>query len=317
MHGAYKKSSIIQTFSQHNASSPHLIKKAISRMQLLLSAGITLLAIVPALCWPMDDYRYPGMQQRAMFQNTMDQRGNGWNAFGQYDPYYSAVDQATQEDQPLPKDVADELRKQIESEGGNSQQVEVQATSSGRVLDHGSTAALQMLQNNHWFTCFGSLCTSTTCPGRFFDGDDWIHCWGAVYRIVRPRGAGHILTGDFVGLYFPRGSNWFSASNGGGHRANCPGTFNEEYGFESLEKWFECGGEVFQVFAKGKGYGETITDQDTLSFYYTVDRTYVQFLTDTVVTSQCMLEKSGNKRPPSDEAFDKCLSDSVEITIAD
>ena len=39
---------------------------------------------------------------------------------------------ATQEDQPLPKDAADELKKQIESEGGNSQQVEVQATSSGR-----------------------------------------------------------------------------------------------------------------------------------------------------------------------------------------
>ena len=72
-------------------------------MQLLPSAGLTLLAIVPALCWPMEDYRYPGMQQRAMFQNTMDQRRNGWNAFEQYDPYYSAVNQGKYKVTVLPK----------------------------------------------------------------------------------------------------------------------------------------------------------------------------------------------------------------------
>ena len=174
-----------------------------------------------------------------------------------------------------------------------------------------------MLQNDRWLGCLSGLCKGAICPGLFFEGGDWKACFGEVYRIVRPRGAGHILTGDFVGLYFPRGSNWFSALAGRGHRANCPGTFNQEYGFTSLEKWFECGGEVFQVFAKGKGYGETITDQDTLSFYYTLDRTYVQFLTDKVVTSQCMLEKSDFTQPPSNEAFDRCFNDSVEITISD
>ena len=120
-----------------------------------------------------------------------------------------------------------------------------------------------------------------------------------------------------MALYNLREGNWFSVYGGRGKKSPCPGTFNEQHGFESLEKWFDCGGEVFQVFAKGKGYGETITDQDTLSFYYPLDRTYVKFLSDQVVVSQCMLDKSGFKRPPSNEAFDRCLSDSVEITIFD
>ena len=74
--------------------------------------------------------------------------------------------------------------------------------------------------------------------------------------------------------------------------------------FVSFEKWFECGVEVFQVFAKGKEYGETITDQDTLSFCYPLVHTYVKFLIDQVVALQCMLEKSDFSRPLSDEAFE-------------
>ena len=185
------------------------------------------------------------------------------------------------------------------------------------VLDHGCTVGLQLLQNDRWLGCAGSHCIGATCPGLFFDGNEWSACYGEVFRIVRPLGAGHILTGDFVALYYPRESNWFSVFTGRGQKSPCPGTFNEQHGFVRFEKWFECGGEVFQVFAKGKGYGETITDQDTLSFYYPLGRTYVKFLIDQVVASQCMLEKSDNKRPPSNEAFDRCLSDSVEITISD
>ena len=32
-------------------------------MQLLFCAGLTLLILVPALCWPMDDDSYPGDQE--------------------------------------------------------------------------------------------------------------------------------------------------------------------------------------------------------------------------------------------------------------
>ena len=71
----------------------------IARMQLLLSTGLTLLLIVPALCWPMNEdtemsnayaNEYPRVREDAMLQNYPEE----YNYMeGQNGPYYYAESQ--------------------------------------------------------------------------------------------------------------------------------------------------------------------------------------------------------------------------------
>ena len=186
------------------------------------------------------------------------------------------------------------------------------------VLGQGRTIGLQLLQNDLWVGCAGRVCAGATCPGVFFEGSDWQNCWGEVFEIYRALGSGNIVSGDFVGLYYPRERKWFSMWEGYGRKLTCPGAPSQEYGFEDEDRWYLCGGEVFRVYAKGKSIGDTITDQDTLSFYYyTVDIKNVRFLPNGINLSECMLDLSDRKRPPSNHAFDQCKYESVEITIYD
>ena len=76
--------------------------------------------------------------------------------------------------------------------------------------------------------------------------------------------------------------------------------------------WSWCGGEVFQVFAKGKANGATITDQDTLAFFYPCGYKFVSFQANQMLLSVCI-----NSCPPSSAHFDRCTAETVEITILD
>ena len=180
------------------------------------------------------------------------------------------------------------------------------------VLRQGCRVALQLVQNNLWLGCAGGNCVGAPCPGKFFEGTDINNCWGEVFHMFRARGAGNILSGDYVGLYYPREGRWFSIWNGRGHKEPCPGSPSTTYGFQASDKWYWCGGEVFQVFAKGKANGAHITDQDTLAFYYPCGHKFVSFQPGQMVLSGCM-----NSCPPSYTHFDRCVSESVEITIYD
>ena len=183
------------------------------------------------------------------------------------------------------------------------------------VLKHGSAIALQLVQNDLWLSCNRvKYCATEPCPGLFFDSPDGATCRGEAFWIYRAKGYGNILTGDLVGLYY-RSNTWFSMTGSRGQRSYCPGTINPRYGFNNCGKWYSCGGEVFQVYAKGKGIGATITDQDTIALYYPCGNTYVQFLSYGQYGSTCLLNKSALSRPPRDAAFDQCKGDSVEITI--
>ena len=120
-----------------------------------------------------------------------------------------------------------------------------------------------------------------------------------------------------MGLYYIRENQWFSIDDQSSRKSACPGDPNPTIGFHSFLAWLQCGTEVFRVFAKGKGDGATITDQDTLMFYVPIGKEYVQFLNDKVATDKCPFVVSGNQVPPSNDAFDHCVNEGVEITIFD
>lgn len=186
------------------------------------------------------------------------------------------------------------------------------------VLGQGCTIALQLQQNNYWLSCSeNNYCNGATCPGIFFEGSDWSNCESEVFQIYHASGRGDIVNGDLVGLYYANEQKWFSMYQGKGNKQSCPGLPNIDYGFHLEDSWRYCGAEVFQIYAKGKFLGETITDQDTITLYYPVGKANVLFLPDEVTLSTCMLERSNHLYPPTDIAFDQCNNESVEITIYD
>ena len=65
----------------------------------------------------------------------------------------------------------------------------------------------------------------------------------------------------------------------------------------------------------GKRIGDTITDQDNIALFFPIKQTYVSFLPTEHILSSCMVERSNNIRPPTNDAFDMCPYDSVEITF--
>ena len=120
-----------------------------------------------------------------------------------------------------------------------------------------------------------------------------------------------------MGLYYPRERLWFSLFENYGRKLPCPGLPTQQFGFYHPDSWKHCGAEVFQIYAKGKGIGAVITDQDTLNFYFPVAHTYVQFRNDKILTSKCLLNFSSQQRPPNNHAVDVCYLEAVEITIRD
>ena len=105
--------------------------------------------------------------------------------------------------------------------------------------------------------------------------------------------------------------------NGGyGRKTTCPGLPTTTYGFVNAYRWYICGSEVFQIYARGKTIGATITDQDTVALYCYSCNSYLKFTTSSVTMSKCLIQKSAGNSFPHVGAFDQCKGDSVEITIA-
>ena len=184
-------------------------------------------------------------------------------------------------------------------------------------LEQGCTFGLQFVQNNLWLGCAGSACAGDVCPFTFydFDGTNKNKCWGEVFKLYRAAGPGYIHVGDFVGLYIPRVLQWFSLFQNYGHKGSCPGIPSLHTGFQSAAFWQKCAAEVFQIYAKGKPNGAIITDQDTLMFYVPFAHTFVQFRRDKILTSDCLLLLSRQRRPPINEAVDLCPLETVKTKL--
>ena len=173
------------------------------------------------------------------------------------------------------------------------------------VLMSGSTVALRLSGCGRWLTCRSRFCSSTHRA-----------CAAARFKMFKSR-PGPILTGDFIGLHYSYGRpSWFSLKNNVGQKSVCPGT-PSVFGFKTCPLWHTCQTEVFQIYAKGKGLGARITNKDIVALYHpgVTASGFVQFLSSKVRLSQCLLQKSGNCRPPSVSAFHRCKADTVQINI--
>ena len=130
------------------------------------------------------------------------------------------------------------------------------------------------------------------------------------------KGAGNVHSGDVVGIYYPSEKNWFSMFEGRGHKSSCPGSPNIKTGFNKVNLWFECVGETFLVYARGKSNGQPIVAGDRLAFLFPAGNSrHVRFGAKEDSLSRCMLERSNNNAMPSNKAFDECPQESVWLKI--
>ena len=177
------------------------------------------------------------------------------------------------------------------------------------IITHGSTIALQpVYDKRNWLGCTGATCRTEACPNLYMEGDDWGNCKGQVFQIYHICGSGEIKAGDAVGIYYPKEQKWFGCSGTNCGKATCPGQLTAEYGFANLDKWFNCWGEVFIIYARGKEIGESITAQDHVILYYIRGGNYIYVGTHTGHAT-C----PGTVRPPPDEKFDRCWGEILEI----
>ena len=179
------------------------------------------------------------------------------------------------------------------------------------VIQQGNTIALQLLYNRHsWLGCAGNPCGKASCPGIYMEGGDWTNCWGEVFRIYRLHGPGTVAVGDLVGIYYPRESGkWLGCAGSLCGKAGCPGQPTTEYGFENPEKWFQCYGEVFKIYARGKSLGEPIEAYDDVMLYYLSGQNWVGLAGDRVNHAGC----PGTIRPPPNERYEVCWGENFEI----
>ena len=176
---------------------------------------------------------------------------------------------------------------------------------------HGDTVGFQRLYNkNNWLGCPDYKCNRKPCPRLYMEGSDWTTCWGEVFQIYRKSGPGALRVGDIVGIYYPREGNWLSLNLGFGHKHPCPGHPSHAHGFSGPEKWTKCWGEVFEIYARGKGMGATISSHDHVTIFYRQDRKWVGLVGDHHVDLRTC---PGSVCPPPDHIYDKCWGEIFEL----
>lgn len=145
----------------------------------------------------------------------------------------------------------------------------------------------------------------------YMTGSEWNSCWGEVFRIYRLGGPGSVRVGDFVGLYYPRQiGTWLGCSGSYCAKATCPGNPTHAFGFASNEKWLQCWGEVFVIYAYGKSTGAVIKPDDQIVLYYLQQNLW---LAQGPSGSTRKLPCLGTSRPPSLAKHDVCAWETFRI----
>ena len=202
-----------------------------------------------------------------------------------------------------------EIQYQVQSPRMDDE-VELQSyrNCKSRHVHHGSEIALQPIYDKRvWIGCAPQHCAKATCPNLFMEGHDWIKCRGEVLQIFRAAGPGYVRFGDVVGFY-AGGGQWYSS---GGHKRGCPGYPNGHYGFSTPQKWHECWGEVFKIYAKGKHYGQTIQGHDYITVYHVRERRWLSLGGPHPGLSTC----PGNAQPPPPDRYDQCGAEVFELWL--
>ena len=175
-------------------------------------------------------------------------------------------------------------------------------------IRQGDTIALQTHTKERWLACSGDVCSTSDCPGAIFEGADWNRCWGEVFQIYRPT-PGEIRSGDLIGIHFPRQhGNWLGCSGHHCKKTSCPGHPSTRYGFSRGDRWYQCYGEVYRIFAYRKSRGAIINSGDDIMLYFIVARRWV----DGEGTVQAINDCPGYE-PPRQDKFDHCAHELFTI----
>ena len=181
------------------------------------------------------------------------------------------------------------------------------AYSSCESIKSGQTVGLKMTYSNQWLSCSGTWCNKNPCPERYFSKPKSA-CWGEVFQIYSQRAHGKdIKVGDKVGLYYPREAKWFGCPTHHCGKYTCPGRPTYRSGFAHYTKWHHCGGEVFTIYAFGKGIGEVIVPKDTIMLRY--GHLWVSVWGHLSDRRTC----PGHFLPPNKRKYDQCAGEAFEI----
>ena len=185
------------------------------------------------------------------------------------------------------------------------------------VVVQGSTIALQsVFDKRTWMSCFTDDCKKSGCPKLYMDPDDWTNCWGEVFQIYRQDGTGNILVGDVIGIHYPREhGQWFSMYEGKGHKNECPGAPNLNTGFSSPNKWSDCWGETYRIYARGQDGNvkpalQPIQEHDIIMLCLSKEHKFVSF-SDVFGLNTCPM---GSVPPPANK-YDECWGEVAELWL--
>ena len=176
---------------------------------------------------------------------------------------------------------------------------------------HGSYVAFQPLWTKRSFlSCYKSPCRGGQCPRMYMEGSDWNKCYGEVFKIYRMRGLGKVRAGDVIAINYPRErGRWFGCSGKYCHgRAACPGKPTSAYGMQSEERWYQCFGEVFKIYAKGRALGAPIYANDDVMLFYVQSKHWVGLVGKYANRRTC----PGTVRPPPSSRYE-CWGEVFEL----
>ena len=131
--------------------------------------------------------------------------------------------------------------------------------------------ALQLTPTpTEWLSCAtdSTQCHSSTCPGLYIEGEDWINCNEETIEIYRALGPGEIRVGDLVGLHHPhKPGTWLSCNSTDCELSgSCLGQPSLENGFYQGVQWPGCLEQVFKIHAYNKTQLQTTEAGDDVSF---------------------------------------------------
>ena len=159
-------------------------------------------------------------------------------------------------------------------------------------------------------SCAPNPCRRGTCPRLYMEGTEWNNCWGEVFRIYRFSGPGQVRAGEVIAINYPReAGRWFGCAGTYCGKASCPGTPTFAYGMQTHEKWFQCWGEVFKIYARGKALGAPLYSHDDIMLYYLQQGKWVALVGTYPDKRTC----PGTIRPPPPFRYDICWGENFEL----
>lgn len=181
------------------------------------------------------------------------------------------------------------------------------------VIQQGDTIAFQPLYDKrNSLSCYQNpTCGKSGCPMMHIDGNDQFDCQGEVFKIYRRSGPGKVRAGDEIGIYYPlEPGKWFSCYQEHCHKWPCPGQPSMEHGFENVDDWYKCFGEVFRIYARGKRIGSPIRSHDHIMLYIPHFLTWVGMPGEHPEKMTC----PGTHLPPPKAKYDICWGEVFQLS---